>query len=184
MSGLSPAYPRCFVAVAPCESLSVAQHCRLSGDVPVALDWAEPAVLHVTLAFLGWLTAERCDVVRKVVGRVETKPPARLTLTGRARVVGAEETRSLVAEVAPDPALMDYRSAVAEALAAQFGSVAPADRYWPHVTIAKVAPGPLPADEAWVVDRISFAVSSARLCAGRTLWIEPPEPPPDEDQAR
>jgi 2'-5' RNA ligase len=174
MSGPSPAYPRCFVAVAPAEPLSAASHCRLSGDVPVGLDWIRPAVLHVTLAFLGWLSAAECAVVREIIGRVEPEPPARLALTGSARVVGAEETRSLVAEVVPDADLMDYRSALAGALRRQFGSVAAADPYWPHMTVARVSPGPLPADTAWSVDRLGFAVSPARLCAGRTVWFEPP----------
>lgn len=178
MSGPFPAYPRCFVAVAPAEPLSAASHCRLSEDFPVGLDWVQPAVLHVTLAFLGWLSAAECAVVREIIGRVETRPPARLALTGGASVVGAEETRSLVADVLPDAALTDYRSALVEALRPQFGSVAAADRYRPHLTMARVSPGRLPADAAWSVDRLSFAVSPVRLCAGRTIWVEPPAPPP------
>lgn len=178
MSELSPAYPRCFIAVAPAQFLSPASHCRLSGGVPVGLDWVQSVVLHVTLVFLGWLSEGQCAVVREIIGGSVVRPPARLALTGSARVVGAQETRSLVADVAPDAALMDYESTLAGALRQQFGSVTPSARFWPHLTLAKVSPGPLPADAAWSIDRLSFAVSSPQLCAGRTIWFEPPEPAP------
>lgn len=177
MSGPFPAYPRCFVAVAPVGPLSAAAHCRLTDDAPVGLDWVQPAVLHVTLVFLGWLSAGQCAVVREIIGRVATKPPARLALTGSARVVGPAESRSLIADVASDEALTDYQAELADALRPSFGSVAAADRYRPHLTMAKVSPGPVPADAAWRVDRLSFAVSPVRLCAGRTMWFEPVEPP-------
>jgi 2'-5' RNA ligase len=175
MSGPFPAYPRCFVGVAPAEPLSPASHCRLSGRVAVGLDWVQPAVLHVTLAFLGWLSADQRAVVREIIGDCAARPPARLALTGGARVVGAEETRSLVAELVPDAALTGYRSALVEALRPRFPSVDPADRFRPHLTMAKVWPGPLPADSAWSVDRLSIAVSPPQLCAGRTIWFDPPE---------
>ncbi|MDJ1134469.1 2'-5' RNA ligase family protein [Streptomyces iconiensis] len=182
MSTLYAAYPRCFVAVAPRERLSAARHCRLSGDASAGVDWLRPPALHVTLCFLGWLSARECAAVREAVAAVGPPPPGEVSLTGEMRVVGGEETRSLVAVVEPAPQLMRYQSELAGAVHARPDRGDAGAPYWPHLTVARIAPGPLPADTAWSIDRLVLPMSPPGLFAGRTGWSEPRSEPREDGE--
>lgn len=175
MSTLIPAYPRCFVGVAPKSPPFPARHCRLAGDGSVGIDWFSPPALHITLCFLGWLTAPECAAVREVLRAMGPPPPGEVSLTGETRVVGAEHTRSLVALVDPAPRLLDHQAALASALHTRLDRPDPAAPYWPHLTVARIAPGPLPPLADWTIDRLRLQARPPGLFAGSTRWSEPGE---------
>ena len=99
------------------------------------LRWTDPAGWHLTLAFMGWVPAERAEPIREALGQVARQvPPFPLALTGAA---GTFSSGALWAELARQPLLERLAVEVRRALEAV---VEPADKdraFRPHLTLAR-----------------------------------------------
>ena len=126
------------------------------------LRWTDPAGWHITLAFLGWVPAERLDPLRDALAGAATRvAPFRLALTGQA---GSFRSGVLWAELARQPALEALHEAVRRALE-PVAELPERDRpFRPHLTLARARgrsgehaeaaaryQGPAPA---WEVERL------------------------------
>lgn len=140
------------------------------------LRWTDPAGWHLTLAFLGWVPAERLEPIRDALAQAAARVgPFPLALTG---VAGSFRSGALWAELAEQPALHRLHAAVNDAL----DGVVPLpekDRpFRPHLTLAR-APGRAAHEAreaaaryqgpllAWTVERLVLMRSHLRKTGAR-----------------
>jgi 2'-5' RNA ligase len=122
---------------------------------------ADPAAMHVTLAFFGEIGEAAAEDLHSALGRVSA-PSFAIWLDG-AGCFGGDRPDLIYAAVRPDPLLTHLQAKVAQA-GRLAGLTIPARRYVPHVTLARHAPGKL------------APAAAARLVAARTAFLAGPVP--------
>ena len=119
-----------------------------------------PESMHLTLAFLGEQPAPVLEDLHLAL--LEVRGPAvSLSVTGIG-VFGGARPRNLHAVVAPDPELSALRKRVATA-AREAGIAVPAERFVPHVTLARF-PQRMPVEDYEALHR--FLAKRMALTAG------------------
>ncbi|TVQ55369.1 MAG: RNA 2',3'-cyclic phosphodiesterase [Rhodobacteraceae bacterium] len=118
-----------------------------------------PENLHLTLAFFGEVDEATARDLHAALEGVAA-PRFALTLDGVGAFGGAKP-RALYATVRPEPALERLAAKVRQAGRAA-GLALPAEKFTPHVTLTRVAPGEVSATEA------------ARLLAARSAFLAGP----------
>jgi 2'-5' RNA ligase len=115
----------------------------------------EPASFHVTLAFFGELAAPVAEDLHAALGQVAA-PGFSLWLDG-AGAFGNAKPHALYAAVRREPALDHLRAKVLRA-GREAGLTLPAEKYVPHVTLARFGKGtvPAPTAAAMVAARAAF----------------------------
>ncbi|HEY7835359.1 MAG TPA: RNA 2',3'-cyclic phosphodiesterase [Ktedonobacterales bacterium] len=117
---------------------------RLRGALPAA-HWADPAGLHLTLAFLGELDDARlAEAMTAAASAAPTVAPFALALAGLGRFGPPAAPRVVWAGVAGDlAALARLHQALAAALAARAFTLDPRP-FTPHLTLARLRTPPSP----------------------------------------
>jgi 2'-5' RNA ligase len=158
------AFPSCFLAVLPSYDGSLAELC----DVPdgIGFNWFRTSHLHVTLYYLGWLTDDDARAVRGILAAHLPLPLAEITLAGELSVVGEERRRSLIAPAVAVPELVAWQEGLAASLRA--AGYPCAEPFRPHLTVARVGPGPLP-DASMTIARLKLPLLTAGLFSGGTV---------------
>lgn len=137
--GAAGARWRLFVALDPPPSLTAALAESLAEARPLAPDarWSQAEKLHLTLAFLGHLPADRVEPIRAALARAAARhgPPA-IHLGGAGTFGRGARARVLWLGVDGGEALQELQAAVAAGLEAAIGYHE--DRpYRPHLTLAR-----------------------------------------------
>lgn len=110
-----------------------------------------PENFHVTLAFFGAVDTRRAEDIASALSEARAAPFT-LWLDG-VGVFGGDRARAVYAAVRPDPALTALRKSV-RAAARAAGVVLKAERFTPHVTLARgVGGGDL---RRWLESRAAF----------------------------
>lgn len=113
---------------------------RLRAELPRAR-WVDPAVVHLTLAFLGEVEGARRQALDAALGPVFARSPAlELGLEGGGAFPPGRPARVVWVGLRADSGLLPLQRSVAQA-AAGAAQVAPEERdYHPHVTLARCDP--------------------------------------------
>jgi len=159
------AFPSCFIGVLPRYDGSLAELC----DVPdgIGLNWFSPSYFHVTLCYLDWLTDDDACAVRGILAAHLPLSVAEITLAGELSVVGDERRRSLVAPAVAAAKLVTWRQDLTASLrAAGYTSAEP---FQPHLTVARVGPGPLP-NAPMTIAPLELPVLTVGLFSGRAVF--------------
>lgn len=123
-----------------------------------------PENFHVTLAFFGAVDARRAEDIAGALNEARAAPFT-LWLDG-VGVFGGDRARAVYAAVRPDPALTALRNSV-RAAARAAGVVLRAERFTPHVTLARGVAG---ADlRRWLESRAALLAGPAPV-EGFTLF--------------
>jgi 2'-5' RNA ligase len=125
--------PRLFTGIAlPAE---VAEHLARARGALDGARWIDPSDYHITLRFLGDVDETVAEAVHEGLVAARIRPPLDLDLDGLG-VFGGDKPRSLLATVAPDPALTELQ-AEHERIARDAGAEPDTRRFTPHVTLAR-----------------------------------------------
>lgn len=120
-----------------------------------------PENLHLTLAFFGEIAEPVAADLHAALGAIDA-PRFALTFDG-AGAFGGARPRLIYAAIRAEPALDHLRAKVVQA-ARGAGLDIPAERYAPHVTLSRLAPGTVPAAEV------------AKALAARAAFLAGPVP--------
>ncbi|MCX7599664.1 MAG: RNA 2',3'-cyclic phosphodiesterase [Armatimonadetes bacterium] len=116
---------------------------QISRVLPQVIKWVELENLHITLKFLGEVSAERVGEVTQVGRKVaEVGKPAELVLRGAGAFPSLRNPRVLWVGVSGDVDVLGQVADGLEELSAQAGLAAPEGRpFKPHLTIGRVRRG-------------------------------------------
>ncbi|MEO5707535.1 MAG: RNA 2',3'-cyclic phosphodiesterase [Alteraurantiacibacter sp.] len=120
-----------------------------------AARWQDDEQLHLTLTFLGDVTAHAADDLVSALSSVPVQP-FELALRGVGHFEHKSRVRALWADVAANPDLAALQQRVAQACA-MAGCPPEARRYLPHVTLARLS-GPSPEVPAWLARHARLAL--------------------------
>jgi 2'-5' RNA ligase len=98
--------------------------------------WVNLAGAHVTLKFIGEVSAERGEAIRLALTEVQGLPPVDLHFAGLGFFPNAQRPRVLWAGIEGGPALTKLATAVDERVAAM-GMSREAREFRPHITLAR-----------------------------------------------
>jgi 2'-5' RNA ligase len=157
---------RLFAALDLPEELRLELAARAAGLAAELGGRAVPAQnLHLTLAFLGEVPAERgAEAVAALEAALPPAPPMRVRLGGLAARPPRARARLLAAELVEETGELEALGLrVQRALAALGLSAEPRGRFWPHVTIARFSRPASVGRPTWADDERQFDVSRATI---------------------
>jgi RNA 2',3'-cyclic 3'-phosphodiesterase len=125
--------PRLFTALELPER--VAAQIAIARGGLVGARWLEPEDYHVTLRFIGDIDARAAHDIDNPLGDIR-RPETQVRFEGLSWF-GGDKPRSIVAEVKPEPALMDLQ-AEQERRLRRIGVEPETRKYTPHVTLARL----------------------------------------------
>jgi 2'-5' RNA ligase len=125
--------PRLFTALEVPRSIAAGLS-LLKGGLPGAR-WIDPENYHITLRFIGDIEDRRADDLAEALDRVRVKPFP-LSVRGLS-VFGSKNPHSLIACVAPHPALFALQSDI-DRICQRLGLPGDPRRFTPHITIARL----------------------------------------------
>lgn len=147
--------PRLFVALRPPPAVRV-RLLALAGAVPGAR-WQDDDQLHLTLRFVGEVSAATGDDLVATLGQVHAPIPS-VTLAGTGRFERRGRTEALWAAVAPHDELAQLHRKVDQACV-RAGLPPEGRAYLPHITLARLprSAGQGAAIEHWLADTAGLA---------------------------
>jgi len=118
--------------------------------------WVDPDNYHITLRFIGDVDDRTADEVAEQLTRVNREPVS--ISIERIDSFGSKKPHSVVARVAPEPALLELQ-AEHERIMQRIGLPAEGRKYTPHITIARCK-GVSAGDVAnWLALRGNFPIT-------------------------
>lgn len=98
--------------------------------------WARPEGVHITLKFIGEVSAERCDAIGQALGALPSFAPIEIRFAGLGFFPNARRPRVFWAGVEGGPRLAELASAIEMKLESL--GIAPEKRaFHPHLTLAR-----------------------------------------------
>ncbi len=116
----------------------IAGHLSLFRGGLAGARWIDPENYHLTVRFIGDISAHDADEIAAALERVH-RAPLTLRLNGLA-TLGTRKPHAIVATLAPSPALMELQ-AEHERIIQRLGLPPEGRKYTPHVTLARLRTG-------------------------------------------
>lgn len=144
---------RLFIAIAlPAPAASrLAEELQVVQRLAPQLRWMKPETWHMTLQFLGNVTAERTE---SLIEHLESVKQARFSLKF-ARLECFDRAGALVALLRTNPALDSLRTAISQATS-QLGFVEESRPFTPHITVARWK-GTLPVRASGALNQVQLS---------------------------